>query len=1060
MFRQISIGAAAVLTAGMIAAGCGSDGDTIIQGSPGDINNADGTGFSTIGSNNLAPDGGGLSPDSTDADGYRVIYNENKGSSDGASAGDCSAVVLFTTSDNRTFVTHSNGSTITPPVELQATDHGNSKFDIDSACVSFLQTSGYENSGASADVVNAVRQNNGMILLVMSGRTAAVSGANTTLNIGTSFGIHTGLWSWLFNPAFRGTEQLFASTTANLVGSIPATATTSRYYNAPTNEFRFGWQRNAGAEIARNSGSAAPAVTGAIGTQTPGTSGVSPADTLSYGLVTDGNQREQRYVGVNPIGGSTPGRQFSNNSAISSQNTISPGEAVSVLALVYTQIVTSKDVGTGFDADAGSFGGSTTALFNSSFNLASLSFEAISRINPTGTSRFHNVNYQSTFRSYNNLAVVVYEEGSPSQLANTDNYAPGQTVETVVQKIAFRQSVTGGATAATPQDLSVRPASLGVHTEFNSDSATFQTVETGGLLNSSATMIYGRDEGLADTVVFFQATDGTASNGQDDTGTAGGNTDRALYAALLTSLDTTVANTTDGDLASGSTFNPLLISTHNQVDVIANTGGVNSDEYTDPAQAEGTLMNRNGEYILVGYTQNEGTRAATSLNITRRRTLRVVAYQTVRFGNATTAFNTRFSTPAEVANPASLASGSVALNNGNVADFETHLPVNAWEFEGAIDYRCGFQSATNIVWMLWEQSDGTEDRLFVRPVGVVNSVTPPTLAGTTTGTSEIEEGTGERVSTDAFRTSLTLTANDRNDVAWLNGGLPGSTTAPAFGIQNVDSCDLGTAGAQSGASVGGLFLAYVKTTDNTQPTLIPSGTTFATTGDADGFDRNVYANAVLLGAIELGRQPIDNNFNEDDYTTSLSTGVGAFQILPVGQANTQLGTTSQPNLIYVLFTEAEQAADDGASDGLYLRTFDNTAFRSGNSTGAASDFALSFVPAIGTGGTVPLRLDHLTGGDVDNIVGTAQSGNRIGVIFLEDAHNWLQATSDGRSVLTQGGSPNPALLDQERSTNVQSSKVFTCENDNCDTANVIYMAVKADQDNNGRLIYRQLAGAP
>ena len=73
----------------------------------------------------------------------------------------------------------------------------------------------------------------------------------------------------------------------------------------------------------------------------------------------------------------------------------------------------------------------------------------------------------------------------------------------VVQKIAFRQSTTGGATAATPQDLSVRPASLGVHTEFNSDSSTFQTVETGSLLGSSATMIYGRDEGLLDTVIFF-----------------------------------------------------------------------------------------------------------------------------------------------------------------------------------------------------------------------------------------------------------------------------------------------------------------------------------------------------------------------------------------------------------------------------------------------------------------------------------------------------------------------------------------------------------------------------
>lgn len=1056
MFRQISFGAAAVLTAGMVAVGCGSDGDTIITGSSGDIFNSDQTGFTTIGSNNLAPDGGGLSPDGHNASDFRVIYNENRGSSDGASTADCSAVVLFTTVDGRTFVTHYNASTITPPVELQATDHGSSTFDIQSACVSFLNTSGYENSGASADVVNAVRQNNGMILLVMSGRTAAVSSSSSVSNVGTTFGVHTALWSWLFNPAFRGTEQLFATTTANLVGSIPATATTSRYYNSPTNEFRFGWQRNAGAEIARNSGTAAPAVTGSIGTNTPGTSDVPAADTLSYGLVTDGNQREQVYNGASVLGTSTPGRVFGTNAAISTANTISPGEAVNVLALVYTQIVTSKDVGTGFDSDfgSGSFGGSTTALFNSSFNLATLSFETIGRINPTGTTRFHNVNYQSTFRSYNNLAVVVYEEGSPSQLANTDNYATGQTVEKVVQKIAFRQSTTGGATAATPQDLSVRPASLGVHTEFNSDSSTAQTVETGSLLGSSATMIYGRDEGLLDTVIFFAAQDGTSSNGQDDSGTAGGNTDRALYAALLTQQDYTVANTTDGDLVA-ATNNPLLISSHNQVDVIANTVG-NQDEYTDGVAAESTLISRNGDYILVGYTQNEGTRAATSFNITRRRTLKMVAYQTNRSGNNPT-FNTRFSTPTEISNPAAYSGSgvtSVALNNGNVADNETHLPVNAWEFEGAIDYRCGFQSSTNVVWALWEQSDGSEDRLFVRPVTVVNTTTPPTISTTPT-TTEIEEATSERVQTTAFGTNPSSATLDRNDVAFLDGGLPdGSSSAPSYGIGNVESCDLGTAGAQTGATTGGLFLAYVKTTDNTKPTIIGNGTS----GDSDGFDRGVFANGVLLAGTELGRVVVDNNFNEDDYTTGLSTGDTIFQIQPVGQANTQLGSNSQPNLIYVLFNEAEQAADDGESDALYLRTFDNQLFRGGSSTGSATDFNASFVPATGTGGTVPLRLDHLTGGDVNAIVGTATSGNRLALVFGEDDHDWLQATSDGRSVLTQGGSPNPALLDQDRSTAVSGSKIFTCENDNCDTVNVIYMSKKKDVDGTLRVIFRNNTG--
>ena len=302
----------------------------------------------------------------------------------------------------------------------------------------------------------------------------------------------------------------------------------------------------------------------------------------------------------------------------------------------------------------------------------------------------------------------------------------------------------------------------------------------------------------------------------------------------------------------------------------------------------------------------------------------------------------------------------------------------------------------------------------------------------------------------------TLVNNDRNDVAWLEGNLATTASGPTVGVNNVESCDLGTAGAQSGASTGGLFLAYVKTTDNTEPTII-TGTT--TSGDSDGFDRNVYANAVLLAGTELGRQQIDNNFNEDDYGTPSVTGstdlsTGSLQLIPVGTANAQLGTTNQPNLSYILFLEPDQASDGGNSDGLFLRTFDHQLFRGGSSTGTATDFIASFVPAIGTGGTTPIRLDHLTGGDVDQIIGTAQSGNRMAVIFREDRHDWLQATSDGRSVFAQGGSPNPALLDQERSQNIIKSQAFSCENDSCDVVNVIYMFTKRDQGFDDRAGFR------
>ena len=77
MFRHVGMGAAAVLTIGLLAAGCSDDGDTIIMGG-GDLSNFDSTPFNGLTQNNLAPDGGGFSPngDNNDADlgsDYRVF---------------------------------------------------------------------------------------------------------------------------------------------------------------------------------------------------------------------------------------------------------------------------------------------------------------------------------------------------------------------------------------------------------------------------------------------------------------------------------------------------------------------------------------------------------------------------------------------------------------------------------------------------------------------------------------------------------------------------------------------------------------------------------------------------------------------------------------------------------------------------------------------------------------------------------------------------------------------------------------------------------------------------
>ena len=1095
MFRQISIGAAAVFTAGMVAVGCGSDGDSFVQGSSGDTGNTDPTGFVFAGpGTGLAPDGGGVSPDGTNVDKFRAIYNENKGSSDGASAGDCSAVVLFTTDDGRTFVTHYNASTITPPVELEATDHAagnNNSFLIDSAVVSFLQLSGYENSVATADVQNAIRQNNGMIVLAMAGTTSL---QDPTLNIsklgGANRGVHTGLWTWLFNPAFRGLEQTTASTT-NPVGSV--TAATSPYYNGVTSSFRFGWQNNAGPEVALNvGGTLVPAVTGGI--DSPLVAGFSNedsprADVLSFGLVTDGNQRQQSYEGPtgtftvnsNAFGRSQTFAQGTGATALTalapSGNSISTGEAVSVLGLVYTQVVTSLDQGT--TNTNLFFGGSTVAAFMSPFNLNTLQFETIQRINPPTSSTNRVVAYDPNFGSYNNVLLLRYTEDTPSSdVVGFDPYAP-EGSETILHKAVLRQTSTGSASLGSSQDLATRVTTTGLHRQYDlaiptPTSQNNQEQETQDY-DLDGTIVYGRDEGLAETVIFFTTSDATFSGGQEDTGTGTGNVDTALYCALLTQTDFTgngATGSTDGDLVGGTT-NPLLISRHDSDDTTTTL------PFSDAVEAASSVMNRTGEYIHVAYVQREGSQTggvSTAGSITRRRTLKDVVYQTVRFGGTPVAFTSRFSTPFEVSDPTSGAGTTTALNNGRLSqDTEPFLPVNGYAFEGGIDYRCGFQSNSNVMWALWEQSDGTEDRLFVRALAVTLG-TPPTISSTNV-TVEIDELTTEQTVSDAADTVPGTVGLERNQFNFLNGGIKagngntgttvnanstsdttvGAADAPSVGLVNVQSCDLGTAGAQTGASNGGLFLSYVKVTDNTRPSFLVSVTN-PTSADGDGFDAAVFANAVLVGsAADLGRVAIDNGFNEDDLNagSAISTGSDIFRVIPAG-GQTDITTGNQPNLIYVFFTEPTQSNTDNlTSDGFFERTFDAAGlFRVGTSTGLATDFQQSFFPSAASATfAAPSRLDHTTGGDVESLIGSATSGNQVAVVFREDEHDWLNGSSDGRTFFSQGGATNPFLMDKERTQNIVKSTITTCENSSCDIANVIYMLSKRDQGLNRRFSF-------
>jgi len=268
----------------------------------------------------------------------------------------------------------------------------------------------------------------------------------------------------------------------------------------------------------------------------------------------------------------------------------------------------------------------------SPFNLNTLQFETISRINPPTSSANRNIAYNPDFGSYNNLVLLQYREMTPA--FNVTNFDPYGIVgdETILHKAALRQIATGSSALASSQDLATRVTTAGLHRQYD-PAATFTQEEESQDYDLDGTLVYGRDEGLAETVIFFTTNDNTVGGGQEDTSGASGNQDTALYAALLTQSDYTTSGgtgSTDGDLAGGATAttNPLLISRHDSDDTLTTI------PFSDAVEAASSAMNRTGEYIHVAYVQREGSQTTTTA-ITRRRTLKDVVYQTVRFGGTT-----------------------------------------------------------------------------------------------------------------------------------------------------------------------------------------------------------------------------------------------------------------------------------------------------------------------------------------------------------------------------------------------------------------------------------------
>lgn len=466
MLRQVGIGTSLVLSVGLLAVGCSQDGDTITAGgggTVGDLFNQDNLSLSSVNENNLAPDGGGLSPNSAGLGEFQIVWNCDNPSSDGTFAGDGTAMLLFEINgaQSRVYASHwDNG--FTPPTELLGEDRNYGVGTLLSSYVCIpLNTSGYTTTtAANNDKANQTRSHNGYWLILGEYTTLYNDPARTSKTKGQ--GPRRVVGSWVFAKDKRAT----ASATLSIGGStrllrygfqetseIVSAALTSGGHTAAAGNPTFG--NTAGFEA-----------TTAIVQDVP------PCHVTSYGAMSDGFCGESRFggnalpfmdaapgngaawtlSGLNdgsvdtsftaalPQVGTTDGDPYAVNVAnlAALQNaSYSVGEATTFIRCFFTQVANSLELGNGVAVNRLAItnsngnqtfaGGHELQLRTRGFDMATLSWGTEEQVdgsksgnlsgptvrNPNGTATLQcGTAPFPEFRTYNNALFYKYADAS------------------------------------------------------------------------------------------------------------------------------------------------------------------------------------------------------------------------------------------------------------------------------------------------------------------------------------------------------------------------------------------------------------------------------------------------------------------------------------------------------------------------------------------------------------------------------------------------------------------------------------------------------------------------
>jgi len=691
--------------------------------------------------------------------------------------------------------------------------------------------------------------------------------------------------------------------------------------------------------------------------------------------------------------------------------------------------------------------------------------------------------------TYNNILFWNYQDTS---LAIAPSGAPG-TVEAVIQTngstvlstVAVLPGAAGDATIGNQNDVTLL-GSAGRHQITNNTNNVANGILVGeefvtlGLCEGCS--IIGPDEGQQDIVAFVLGRINTFS-------TRGGgtlnNTDQELWAVALTATGATAGS------LQAFTNNPKRISAHVADLPFPTSTNTSFTQVRDKVDDVKIRSSRDGTYDVLAWRQVQGTSEQANLALlsTVYKVFRTVASN----GSVSTVVPTldqRFPTanPIVVNTAATVAYSGQLVNVGSTGGF-AGVPVAAFDFQGSLAYKCGFQGDRTKMSILWLYSDGTEDRLFIKLLTVgtgAQVVDNPTI--TATGETEVDStaavpGFGVRLE-PASVTNFAIKSSFRFIPGSFGETVPtySSGGGAAFSCSTlnnggttfdlVESVDAGPNATNGGGDVLLVFSKIVAATNNNWDRQIIAAL----------YNQTAIADRVVIsrtGVESAGQQP--GGSANVVFPNGNALGVAsapAYPGVPNGFRTVLWGIL--PNTTSSSITTAARSPDNGAyiyfggpatNNATSARALYTRHFRARKATqgGTAVTFANTFFPVASqsTGDATfkqPIRIDKVqnSGSNATPVFTPLHKARQAVVVFTQDNHLWGTLTSDGESYTATGGQPDAFLVDDNISANQNAGSVpaaFPCLliDSNCDNlSKTALFLIKEDVNLNPRLYVRTM----